>query len=291
LGLFRRKRTIEDAPAEKRSSFRLPTGPSAYSYGTYAGVVVTQETAMRSAAVAACVRVLKTTIANLPVDEVIVQGNRRTPVQATQIVKKPSGKVSQRQWVAQFADSLVTAGNMYGRASGFDSQLRPTQVETIDPSCVKWWHVGAELTPHVDGVPQTPWPRGDFVHVPATAFLRAGCPVAESPVRLAEEAIGTALAAEKFGAQFFGDGSHPSSIYYVDDPDLTADGAKHIKNVVVSAQSGREPAVLGSGIKREAICSGSKSSRHAGSSVSHRRWCTRRSPGRTSPTPTSPKLT
>jgi HK97 family phage portal protein len=253
LGLFRRKRTEDDAPAEKRSTFRLPPGPSVpWTYGTTAGVVVTHENALQSAAVAACVRVLKTTIANLPVDEVIVQRNVRTPVEASPVVRRPSGKVSQRQFVAQFAHSLITAGNMYAKAGAFDAAGRPLQVDTIDPADVKWWHVGDELTPHVKGQPQAVWPRGDFIHVPATAFLRPGCPVADSPVDLANEAIGTALAAEKFGAGFFGDGAHPSSLIY-SDQELTAEDARHIKAQFLAAINGREPGVFGSGLKYEQV--------------------------------------
>jgi HK97 family phage portal protein len=251
---FRRKRVTDDAPVgEQRSTF-APISLQQYlmAYPSSAsGVLVTTETALRDAAVAACVRVLKTSITMLPVDEVIVQGKTRRPVAASQIVRRPSGRLSQRQWLAQIADSLVTGGNAYGLVVAADSAGRPTQIETIAPKDVHWSTIG-ELTPYVDNKPMRVWPTGDLVHIPATAFLRAGYPVADSPVELARESIGTSLAAERFGAQFFGDGAHPSSIVR-SDQELTAEAAKAIKNAVVGAMVGREPAVLGSGLEYEQI--------------------------------------
>jgi HK97 family phage portal protein len=61
--------------------------------------------------------------------------------------------------------------------------------------------------------------------------------------------LGLSLASEQFGADFFGDGAHPSGILTTDQP-VSEDQAKTIKARFVAAIRGsREPAVLGAGVK------------------------------------------
>lgn len=256
MALFRRKRSQPDAPAEKRSQF--PTIPFhqvlAAWPSTAAGVSVTTESAMRSAAVAACVRVLKTTVAQLPVDQGRAEGTRRVQRPASQVVLKPSARVSRRAWVAQNMHSFLTDGNVYGQVVAYDRLTGlPTQVESLAPRDVHWRSTGDGVSvPYVRNEPKDIWPLGDLVHIPASAFLRPGCVVADSPVDLAKESIGTSLAAERFGAQFFGDGAHPSAIIR-SDQELDEPAAKNVKNAVLGAMVGREPAVLGSGLEYDQI--------------------------------------
>lgn len=251
MGLFRRKR-VEAPVEEQRSTVRV------YPYfglpNTYSGESVTIENAVRTAAVAACVRVIKTTVSGLPVDEVITQGKIRRPVEPSQIVRAPSGRTTQRVFVAQLIDSLLRAGNAYAQVAAYDkATFRPTQVETIDPACVTWNKMAeGVLVPYVDGKPRDIWPIGDLIHIPATAFIRAGVPVADSPVELAKEAIGAAIAAERFGAQFFGEGIHPTTMFKTDQ-ELDRDAAMAAKNGFVATMRNREPVVMGSGWEIEKL--------------------------------------
>lgn len=225
-----------------------------YGDPSWSGVNVSPQNALRSMAALACVRVLKTAVANLPVDAVRLQGGIHTSETPTpRIVARPSSRVGRRAWVAQMMDSLLTSGNAYGVAVVLDRLGRPTQVETVSPSDVQWRKVDGEEVPHLGGKPMDVWPQGDFVHVPASAFIRSGSRVADSPVELAKQSIGTGLAAEEFGARFFRDGATPSAIIKSSSP-LNKDQADAIKAVARTAMSGsREPAVFGADLDFQQI--------------------------------------
>lgn len=252
---FRRRRPAQPEPEQQRSV--LPGGlaapPMSAFLGSTGGVPVTMQTALRSAAVWACQRVLVSTVGMLPVDVIQAQGAARVAVDSPPIVLSPSGVVSRRAWVAQALRSFLGAGNVYGRVVAHDGLMRPTQIETISPGAVTWVvEDGAEVA-FVSGRRQTLWPLGDFWHVPASQFLMPGTRVAMSPVEYAQTSIGTSLASEKFGADIFERGVFPSSIYYVDKPSLSADEAAAIKASVKATQLNGEPGVLSSLIKREEI--------------------------------------
>jgi HK97 family phage portal protein len=101
----------------------------------------------------------------------------------------------------------------------------------------------------VDAKPRDIWPLGDLWHLPFTDFMLPGQPYAMSPVEQASTSIGTGLAAEQFGAQFFGDGAHPTAAVYSEDI-LNADQAQAIKDRFrAMTQGNREPIVLGAGYK------------------------------------------
>lgn len=229
-----------------------PLGGGGLGWATHSGQAVTLESALRSAAVAACVRVLKSSVAQLPVDVVRVQGKRRIPVQAPPVVRFPSGTVSQRGWVAQLLHAQLTAGNAYAMVTAVDPNGNPLTTETINPGDVSWQKDERDglVRPWVNGERRNLYPLGDIVHIPATSFLTAGSPVAQSPVELAKQSIGTALAAEEFGARFFGDGFHPSVLAKV-NREITNDQAQAIKDRIAAMRTTREPAVFGSGIELE----------------------------------------
>lgn len=240
-----------------------PRGETRYNIGAYfqdkyaptaSGQVVTIDSAMRSAAVAACVRALTSTVAMLPVDAVRESGSARQVVRPTpQIVSRPSARVRRRAWVAQNMRGMLTAGNAYGIVTALDGNNRPAQIETLHSNDVHWRLVEGDVAPYVKGVRKEIFPLGDLVHIPASAFMSPGARYAQSPVELAKQAIGTGLAAEEFGARFFGDGAYPSAVINADVP-LTEDQASRVKAAFVNAVRGnREPAVLGSGLKYEQV--------------------------------------
>ena len=225
-------------------------GPTQSDFmGSSAGVAVTPTTALENVAVWACQRVLVSTISMLPVDVVRTSGARRTRVEpAPQVVRNPSGRVSRRGWVAQNVRSLVGSGNMYGKVVATDSLGRGLQIETVHPSAVNWIDEGGAEVPYINGERQTLWPLGDFWHVPASQFLVAGSRVAMSPTDFAKTSIGTGIAAERFGANFFRDGLSPTVVASV-NADISETQAMAIKQSLLAMSRGnREPAVLGSDI-------------------------------------------
>lgn len=252
MSILRRLTTGREG--EKRSSIGFGYWPRDLPLlsPTSSGQVVTVESAARSAAVTACQRVLTTSVSSLPVDVVRTVGSRRQAVNPQpQVVRAPSGRVRRRVWVAQIMRSLVGPGNAYGQVVSIDASGMAAQVEILAPRDVSW-RVGADgqQKPYVNGQEHDLWPIGDIVHIPASAFIQPGSIVADSPVDLAKNAIGVGLAAEDFGARFFGDGYHPTAVAK-STQDLTPEQAQAIKDSINRMRRNREPGVFGSGLEIE----------------------------------------
>lgn len=247
MSIIRRLLSSQD---EERGNF--PRGLPIWTAPTTSGQIVTPETAARSAAVTACQRVLTSTVASLPVDVIREVGSTRREVNPQPpVVRSPSGRSSQRVWVAQVMKSLTSAGNFYGQVTATDQRGFATQVESLHYGSVSWQMTADGLKPFVNGKEHDLWPLGDIVHIPASPYVQPGSPVADSPVELAKQSIGTGLAAEEFGARFFGDGFHPTAVAKVSKPDLTAEEAELIKSKIDAMRKDRRPGVFGAGIEIE----------------------------------------
>lgn len=248
MSIVRRLLTDRADGAEQRSFNPPVIDWSTLAPTTASGQSVTPENAARSAAVTACQRVLTSSVASLPIDVVEVRGDARIPREAPALVRSPSPTVRRRVFVAQLIKSMTSDGNGYAQVLGLDRSGFPTGMETIRPRDISWTKASdGAVRPHVGGDVMDLWPVGPLVHIPATPFVQPGSPVADSPVELAKEAIGTGLAAERFGAQFFGDGYHPTVIAK-SDRDLDRDQAAAIKSAINAMRSTREPGVFGSGL-------------------------------------------
>lgn len=249
MSLFARRRPSEQ-PEER--ALIMPTGPSWPAVNTYAGKSVGFDSAMRSAAAAACQRVLVASIVSLPVDVVRVQRNKRTRVEGAdvpQIIRQPSQAVSPRTWRAQVVRSLVGAGNAYAWVRDIDGQGQPTRMDTIHPDCVHWVSNANELYPMVSGQRADLTPGGNLWHLPVSFLVPPGQPYALSPVDMARESIATSLAAEEFGSRFFGDGGLPIGWYEVPQV-LNGEQAQQLKDMHKRMIAGRrDPGVVSGGVK------------------------------------------
>lgn len=213
---------------------------------TKAGVVVTPDTALKHGAVWASVNLLASIVSNLPVDVFRGSGVSKTAVSPQpQLVASPSLILSRREWMYQAMVSMLLRGNAYGAVVERDSLLRPRTVEWLNADVVT---VNQESSLHrpTYEVGGSPVPADDIIHL--RAFVRAGSAIGMSPVEYQAEKIGVGLAAEKFGAQWFGDGAHPSAILQntgqktISQPDATT-----IKERFLAVMKGkREPLVLAS---------------------------------------------
>lgn len=250
MGLFLRPKP----PVESRSWPLSSLEGIVTMLASAGGRSVSIEESLRASAVWACLRVLAGSASMLPVDVVRYQGRSRLPVDPQpSMVAEPSALVERDVWVHQIVWSMFTDGNAFGLITGVGADARPTFIETVHPTQVTERKV-------VDGMPQAKvdgtvhklYPYGDLWHVPGP-MVPAGSPWGLSPVQHGATGIRAALAAELFGADFFADGAHPSSIVYSDEK-LTPDQAAGIKASIVKLYRGnREPAVLGSGLKWEKV--------------------------------------
>jgi HK97 family phage portal protein len=149
--------------------------------------------------------------------------------------------MSLNEWLYAVMVSLLLRGNAYGIVTDRSgATLLPSQVDLAHPDRMTVTVLPDGRVQHrLNGKELNP---ADVWHVRAYTF--PGTVLGLSPVEYARQTIGLGLAAEKFGAQWFGDGSIPSGVIYA-DRDPKAEGAKHLKAEWVAARrNNREPAVL-----------------------------------------------
>lgn len=229
------------------------TGPRASS-----GVAVGEETALGATAVYRAVSILAETIGSLPlhVYERGDNGARRLrpdhPVQA--VIDQPNPHHTRMGWLECMLASQALWGNSYDFLQ-FDRRgrlvellpLLPGKTHPIrDGRTVKFEHHlpgGERLVLRADEVAHVPWLGTDGL---------AG----KSPIRLHRESIGLALAAESFGARFFGSGSKPSGVLQ-SPQNLSAEVVALIREQWAQTQAGLDNAhklaVLPNGLTWQAI--------------------------------------
>jgi HK97 family phage portal protein len=230
-------------PSGAGDPWAIPSNGSLAAY-TSSGVPVTEDTAMQLGAVWACVRILSTALSGLPLDAVRmmdVDGYqiRKTLEPPPPIISDPFGGAnnvrfpSRRKGISQMMVSLLLRGNAYALITARDYLLRPTRMQVLHPD-----RVGVGLDD--DGgktfkVNRKTVPPEDMVHLVGMCMPES--PVGMSVITALREAIGLGLAAQEFGARFFGRGSHMSGIVEVPG-DLDNDRARQLKERMESKHAG-----------------------------------------------------
>jgi HK97 family phage portal protein len=242
-------RLMRRTPTEQRSAPFVVHASNGW-WGWTAGTTVD---ALRNAATWACIDVLASSIAELPIDVVRQRGDTRIPLTVPSLLVQPSATVTLDVWLYQIAWSMLNDGNAFGLITKTDALARPTFIESLSPEIVTEREVvdGVKQA-KVDGKVTKVFPFGDLWHVPGKMVV-PGTPFGLSPVEYAAQAIGTGLSAEDFGRRFFDDGGHPSAIIY-SDRELDEAQARRVKASFKEATRGnREPAVFGSGLRYEQV--------------------------------------
>ena len=213
---------------------------------TFSGDYVTDELALTLSSVFACADLLSELVSTLPVDEFRRVGSGRPEVVASPpLLVDPSGDGSGfESWSRQVMMSLLLRGNAYGLVTSLDDDVRPRHIEVLDPGrvsvrrtqnqgAVEFW---LDTKNRIEK-----WPDGPLWHMP-------GSPVGLSPISYAKETIGVGIAARKFGAQWFGDGAHPTAVLE-SEHEITEDQARVLKERVYSAlHDNRQALALGDGV-------------------------------------------
>jgi HK97 family phage portal protein len=229
--------------AEHRQQLTLEQLLADQGTPTAAGEAVTVDRALKLSAVWACVRLLADSVSTLPLD--VYRRGDRTPLQtAPALLQRPSADVELADWLYAAMASLLVRGNCYGivtaRAGG---GLLPAQVDLVHPDRmgvtvngegrITYRLLGDELDP------------ADVWHVRAYVF--PGVAVGLSPIEYARETIGLGLAAERYGAKFFGDSAVASGVLSSDHR-IGPDAAEALQARWEARHKGkRRIAVLGDG--------------------------------------------
>lgn len=220
---------------------------------TRAGVVVTETTALQHEAVYGSVSLIADTIGLLPkgVFRDDADGHKE-PVRPTpMLVAEPYPGMTPFDWWHQVMTSLLLRGNAYMfTGADIDTDFRPKWLYPLHPDIV-----GVRL----DRDTGKPIYRvgskeyGDLHIKHVRGFTLPGCPVGLSPIEYHAQKIGVGLAASKFGADWFGEGIHPSSVLETDEHLEKEESDEVMSDWVNSHAGSRRPALLSGGLKHRAI--------------------------------------
>ncbi|RCH68714.1 phage portal protein [Streptomyces sp. SDr-06] len=227
------------APSGAGDPWAIPSNGSLQAI-TAAGVQVTDETAMQLLSVSACVRILSDTVAGLPFDAVKAAGTVRSTIEPPPgIVADPFGGTNDSRYptrrlgLSQLMVSLLLRGNAYCLVLSRDRMGRPTRLRVLHPDRVRCQF--NETGARVYEIDRMPVDSEDIIHILGLSYPEAATGI--SVLSYARQSIGLGLAAEEFGARFFGSGAHMSGIIEVPG-DLDKERARGLKEGFTASHAG-----------------------------------------------------
>jgi len=179
------------------------------------GVKVNEESALYCTAVYACIRLLSSTQASLPLIlyKRLDRGKERARDHPSYKLMHDQANPEMPAYI--FRETLMAHMFIYGNAyaqkvknaSGKIVQLWPLRP---DKMIIERDENTKELIYNYDGVsPRKIFKKSEILHIPGLGFDGIQ---GYSSIKLLNEAIGLSLATEQFGAMFFGEGTHPSGV-------------------------------------------------------------------------------
>ncbi len=179
-----------------------------------AGISVTPESAKRSTAVYACVRLIAGAVSVMPLTiyERNDEGRKKSDHDVWWLLNEEPYPILT---ASTFWDWVIS--NLLLRGDGIAEILRnragqPVGFMPLPRECVRIERKGHELVYYISDGISRPYGRiqSDILHFPGFGF-NGTC--GESVVlRAARQSIGTALAADQFSGEFFANGAHPSVV-------------------------------------------------------------------------------
>lgn len=214
----------------------------------FSPVLASGQGALRHWAVWACARVIADAVSTLPVDLLQGTGSSAVPVEPLPtILQRPSAHLDRVDWLAQVMISLLTTGNVYGIVTSRDYYEYPTQINLVAPGTIV-----AEIDPDTG---QKVYKGRNGRNVPAenvwhrtSGLVWPGEVVGLDPVTYFARTISLGLEAEKYGADYYQRGAHPTAVASTEH-EVNQEQATAIKDRIKKAVAGRDIAVLGAGVK------------------------------------------
>ena len=192
------------------------------------GVNVTEKTALHSTAVFACVRILAETIASLPLPvyrRIEPRGKQRAPEHPLYPIlhDAPNPYMTSLSWRETLMGHAATWGNAYSEiewdARGQVRALWPLRPDMMKE--VKYNSAGKLIYVYrlPDGTDKTLMAYR-VLHIPGLGFDGI---MGYSPIAMARDAVGLAMATEEYGARFFKNGAKPGGV--LEHPGKLGEGA------------------------------------------------------------------
>ena len=215
-GIFKARDKPKDALGGSRYSF--------FFGSTSAGKPVNEHTAMQMTAVYSCVRILSETLAGLPLHVYRYNGsggkekNLKHPLYKL-LHDEPNPEMTSFAFRETLMSHLLLWGNAYAQiirnARGEVIALYPLMPNkmTVDrDSSGRLFYLyqrSAEVAPSLGKENQVYLAPSDVLHIPGLGFDGL---VGYSPIAMAKNAVGLAIATEEFGAKFFANGAAPCGV-------------------------------------------------------------------------------
>ena len=260
MGIF--KHNKDKPKVENRT---IGSNYSFYMGGSSAGKVVNERSAMQMTAVYACVRILSEAVASLPLHfyRYNDDGGKEKAIETNLyhlLHDEPNPEMSSFVFRETLMTHLLLWGNAYAQiirnGKGEVVALYPLMPNKMTVDRDEFGHIiyeyqtsREEATYKKDSIVYlTPQ---DVLHIPGLGFDGL---VGYSPIAMAKNAIGLAIAAEEYGSKFYANGAAPSGVLEhpgtIKDPQRLRDNWN--KTFGGSSNSGKV-AVLEEGMKYTAI--------------------------------------
>ena len=227
---------------------------------TSSGIKVDEFTAMQMSAVNACVRILSETVASLPLHLYRRNGNGSPEkVEDHPLAECLYSAVNEEMTSFQFRESMMASvllwGNAYARI--IRNKLgQVTELWFLKPQYMvvdRDMHTGEIVYTYTDDTTNE-----IYIYNPKQIFHLRTTPIdglrGMSPIEQASSAIGLALAAEHYGAKFFGNGANPGGV--LEHPGVVKDPTKIRDSwnaVYQGSANAHKIAVLEEGMKYKSI--------------------------------------
>ncbi|KRN88726.1 phage portal protein [Ligilactobacillus ceti] len=213
MGIFKYFFRTRDKPQNKMSgsTYNFLTGISS------SGSKVNEKTAMQMTAVYSCVRVLSETLASLPIHIYEVTNNKREKAINHPLYKvlhdEPNPEMTSFIFRETLMSHLLLWGNAYAQiirnGRGEVLGLYPLMPDKMTVDRDDSGHIYYEYKSSGMGGESIKLSESDVLHIPGLGFDGL---VGYSPIAMAKNAIGMAIATEEYGAKFFSNGATPSGI-------------------------------------------------------------------------------
>ncbi|MCX7903035.1 MAG: phage portal protein [Caloramator sp.] len=224
---------------------------------TNAGVYVSEETAMRTTAVYACVRVLAETVASLPLSlyKRLDRGKEKATYHPIYFLlhDMPNSEMTSFTFRETLMTHLILWGNAYAQiirnSKGEIIELWPLMPNRMDIERDK--ETGKLIYRYLTDSGEVILQKEEVFHVVGLGFDGFK---GYSPIQMAREAIGLSIATEEFGARFFANGARPGGI--LEHPGVVKDPERLRKSweeVYKGTKNSHKIAVLEEGMKYHEI--------------------------------------
>ena len=271
MGLFSRKRKSEDtvvSQADEKAENNLSSSNTLFiGSQSKAGTVVNETTAMQTSAVYACVKVISESIASLPLHVYRRLTKGSEPAHEHYLYNllhySPNGEMTSYTFRQTMMTHLLLWGNAYAQiirnGAGRVVELYPLLPDRMkihrddeDGKLYYTYYRGFnERDKKRDNSSYVVFKREDILHIKGISYDGI---YGLSPIAIARNPIGMAIATEEFGCSFFANGATPSGV--LEHPDTVRkpeDVRSAWENLLKGSHNSHKVVVLEDGLQYKAI--------------------------------------